>query len=373
MGKEQLKEITEDILKVADIKINGSRSWDIKVNDDRFYNKVLSQGSLGLGESYMDGWWDCESLDQFFYRIFINNLDGNAAKGIRSLMMIAKAKLLNLQTNRRAFQIGERHYDIGNDLFRNMLDKRLVYSCGYWKKARNLEKAQEAKLDLICKKLGLKPGQKILDIGCGWGSFVKYAAEKYKVKAVGITVSKKQAELAKNLCKGLPIEIRLQDYRQLDEKFDHIVSIGMFEHVGSKNYREFMRVVNNCLDDNGLFLLHTIGSLRSGSNADPWTAKYIFPNSRLPNSIDIINASNKLFIVEDWHNFGADYDRTLMAWHKNFNDNWDKIKDKYGNRFYRMWNYYLLAYAGSFRARKNQLWQIVFSKNGVKDGYESVR
>ena len=153
---------------------------------------------------------------------------------------VLKARLVNLQSTSRAYNIGKKHYDIGNELYKNMLDKRMNYSCGYWKNSKTLDQAQEAKLDLICKKVGLKPGMKILDIGCGWGSFVKFAAEKYKVKAVGITVSKEQAKLARELCKGLPIEIRLQDYRELNEKFDRIISIGMFEHVGPKNYKTYV-------------------------------------------------------------------------------------------------------------------------------------
>jgi cyclopropane-fatty-acyl-phospholipid synthase len=250
-----------------------------------------------------------------------------------------------------------------------MLDKRMVYTCGYWKDAKTLDEAQEAKLDLTCKKLNLKPGMKVLDIGCGWGSFAKYAAEKYKVKVVGITVSKEQAVLAKALCKGLPIEIRLQDYRDLNEKFDRIVSLGMFEHVGYKNYKTYMKVVHRCLKDDGLFLLHTIGGNKSVKSTDPWIDKYIFPNSMLPSIKQMGDAIEDYFVMEDWHNFSADYDKTLMAWYNNFENSWNKLKDDYDERFHRMWRYYLLACAGTFRARKSQLWQIVLSKDGIKEGY----
>jgi cyclopropane-fatty-acyl-phospholipid synthase len=269
--------------------------------------------------------------------------------------------------------IGERHYDIGNDLYKNMLDKRMNYSCGYWKNTKTLDEAQEAKLDLICKKLKLKPGMTVLDIGCGWGSLEKFAAEKYHVKVVGITVSKEQVRLARKLCKGLDVEIRLQDYRDLKKKFDCVVSVGMFEHVGYKNYRKFIKVVDRCLKDSSLFLLHTIGGNKSVTCLDPWIDKYIFPNSMLPSVNQITKASKGIFKLEDWHNFGTYYDKTLMAWHKNFNKNWDKIKISYNERFRRMWNYYLLSCAGSFRAHKNQLWQIVFSKIGSQVDYESIR
>jgi len=238
---------------------------------------------------------------------------------------------------------------------------------------KNLDEAQEAKLDLVCRKLKLKRGQKVLDIGCGWGSFARFAAEKYKVKVVGITISKEQVDLGRGLCKGLPVEIRLQDYREVDEKFDHVVSLGMFEHVGYKNYRAYMNVVNRCLKDDGMFLLHTIGGNTSVKSFDPWIGKYIFPNSMLPSIKQIAQAAEGLFVMEDWHNFGADYDKTLMAWWRNFEKAWPSLKRKYDDRFYRMWRFYLLACAGTFRARKNQLWQVVFSKRGILGGYDAVR
>jgi len=251
-----------------------------------------------------------------------------------------------------------------------MLDKRLTYTCAYWDNAETLDEAQEAKLDLVARKINLKEGMKVLDIGCGWGSFAKYAAEKYGAEVVGITVSKEQVKLARELCKGLPVEIRLQDYRDVDGKFDHIVSLGMIEHVGQKNYRTFMNIVHRCLKDEGLFLLHTIGNNKSVKKCDPWIEKYIFPNGMLPSIKQLAKSFEGLFVVENWHNYGTHYDKTLMAWFKNFTGNLDKIKHIYDNRFYRMWKYYLLSCAGSFRARKIQLWQIVLSKKGLKDGWK---
>jgi cyclopropane-fatty-acyl-phospholipid synthase len=366
------KKTIENILALADVKINGSRPWDIQVHNPRLYSRILAKGSLGLGESYMDGWWDCKDLDQFFYKILRRNLQ-KKIKAWRLLLPWLKAKIFNLQKKSRAFQIGEKHYDIGNNLYTRMLDKRMNYSCGYWRKSRTLDKAQKDKLDLVCKKIGLKKGQKILDIGCGWGSFAKYAAEKYKAKVVGITVSKEQVKLAKKNCKGLNVEIRLQDYRELNEKFDRIISIGMFEHVGPKNHRTYMKVVRHCLTDDGLFLLHTIGNDGRSKSGDPWISKYIFPNSLVPSAKHITDSADRLFTLEDWHNFGSDYDKTLMEWNKNFTKNWDKIKNDYNDRFFRMWTYYLLCCAGSFRARHNQLWQVVFSKHGVEGGYKSIR
>jgi cyclopropane-fatty-acyl-phospholipid synthase len=285
---------------------------------------------------------------------------------------VGRAKLLNLQSLSRAFQVGEHHYDLGNDLYQLILDSRLTYSCAYWKNAKTLDEAQEAKLDLICQKLQLQKGMTLLDIGCGWGSLMKYAAQKYEVSCVGLTVSKEQVALGEQLCEGLPVKFLLQDYRTFKGRFDRVASVGMFEHVGYKNYRPFMEIVNRCLEDNGLFLLHTMGN-NSPCYGDLWINKYIFPNGTLPSIAQIATATEGLFVMEDWHNFGQDYDLTLLAVFEKFDKNWDKLKIKYEERFYKIWKYFLLSFAGGFRARYLQLWQIVFSKNGITNGYQSVR
>ncbi len=373
MKKTNGKQAIQDIFDLADVRINGNRPWDIQVRNLSFYERVLAGGSLALGETYMDGWWDCEALDQFFYKIMDARLDKKVKKSKQVLWAILKAKITNAQSRSKAYEIGKRHYDIGNDIFSIMLDKGMNYSCGYWNKAGTLDKAQEAKLDLICRKTGLKPGMKVLDIGCGWGGFAKYAAEKYDVRVLGITVSREQVEFARKFCKGLPVEIELQDYRKLKKEFDRIISIGMFEHVGPRNYRTYMKVVHRCLTSDGLFLLHTIAGNSSVSSTDPWINKYIFPNSMLPSPKQITSAAEGVFVLEDWHSFGQYYDKTLMTWYGNFTKNWDKIKDTYDQRFYRMWTYYLLSCAGSFRSRRNQLWQIVFSKKGIQGGYQIIR
>ena len=365
--------VIEGLLAHADVRINGNRPGDITVHDDRVYARILRDGSLGLGESYMDGWWDSAAVDETIAKILHAELQKEVQFNWATIWPVVKAFLFNRQSSSRAKIVGEQHYDIGNDLYAAMLDKRMVYTCGYWKDADNLDAAQEAKLDLICRKVGLKEGDHILDIGCGWGSFLKYAAQMYGVSGVGITVSQEQAKLARENCKGLPIEIRVQDYRDVSEQFDHLISIGMFEHVGYKNYRTYFEMANRCLKDDGLFLLHTIGSNTSVLDADPWIDKYIFPNGMLPSVAQVGKAIEKLFVMEDWHNFGTDYDKTLMAWHENFERAWPLLKEKYGERFYRMWRYYLLICAGTFRARQSELWQLVLSKKGVPGGYVSVR
>ena len=374
MKKE--KQIFESLLEGSGVSINGNNPEDLQVHNENFYRRVLSQGSLGLGESYMDGWWDCQSLDDFFYLILRYRIDEKVKEDWILIVHALISKIFNLQSHSRAFIVGEKHYDTGNDLFVSMLGRTMGYSCCYWSsnpKALNLDEAQEAKFDLICRKLGLKSGMRILDIGCGWGTFIKYATENYGVKAVGLTVSKEQEHFARELCYGLPVEIRLKDYRDVNEKFDCIVSVGMMEHVGYKNYRTYMEVANKNLKEGGLFLLHTIGSLKSITATESWIGKYIFPNGQLPSIKQIGESIEGLFIMEDWHNFGPDYDKTLMAWYENFKKSWPELKEKYSERFYRMWEYYLLSCAGSFRARNNQLWQIVLSKNGVSGGYNTIR
>ena len=364
-----MKKQVQKLLDLADVKINGSRPWDIQVYNEDFYKRVLSGGSLALGESYMDGWWDCKQLDEFFNKVLTAELDKKVISK-KFILKILQAKLFNLQTKSKSKIVGEKHYDVGNDLYKLMLDKRMNYSCAYWPGAKTLDQAQEQKLDLICKKMKLKEGMKIADIGCGWGAFVKYAAEKYKVKSVGVTISKEQAKLAKESCRDLPVEIKLMDYRDLTGEFDAIISIGMFEHVGYKNYREYMKKIYDLLPEGGYFLLHTIGSPTSSNIGEVFLDKYIFPHGMLPSIKQIAEASEGLFIIEDLHNLGVNYDKTLMEWIKNFNKNWNKIKDKYDQRFFRMWNYYLASVTGSFRSRDSQLWQIVLTKGRLKEGYE---
>ena len=364
------KRTVSKLFESVDIEVNGSRSFDIQVHNDLFYSRVLSGGSLALGESYMDGWWDCKALDQFCYKLLRGRIDKQVnVTNPAFIMHFLKAYFFNAQSKKRAYIVGEEHYDTGNDLFSLMLDQRMNYSCGYWSNADNLDQAQINKLDIVCRKLHLEPGMRVLEIGCGWGGFAKYAAENYGVSVHGITVSKGQMDYAIKSCEGLETTFELKDYRELNTNYDAIVSIGMFEHVGYKNYRNYMEVARRCLNDGGLFLLHTIGRNTSARFTDPWTHKYIFPNGMIPSPGQISKSLHGLFVIEDWHNFGQYYDPTLMAWNENFQKNYESLKEKYDERFKRMWEYYLLMCAGTFRSRRNQLWQLVLSKNGVKGGY----
>lgn len=363
----------ENLFEKADIQINGSRPWDVQVHNDNLFDRIVHHGSIGLGEAYMDKWWDAQALDQFFAHLLQIDIQQEVKMTPHLLWLLLSNRLFNRQNVTKARIVGERHYDAGNDIYQAMLDDRMVYTCGYWKDANTLNEAQEAKLDLICKKIGLEEGMHVLDIGCGWGSFAKFAAQHYGATVTGVTISKEQATLGSKLCENLPVDIRLQDYRSIEGTFDRIVSIGMFEHVGYKNYRVFMEKTRELLKDDGLFLLHTIGGNRSVISTDPWLDKYIFPGGMLPSIAQIGAAIENIFVMEDWHNFGSDYDKTLMAWFENFDAAWPDLQTTYNERFYRMWAYYLLSCAGSFRARRNQLWQIILSPKGTPGGYTSIR
>lgn len=367
------KETVINLLKQADIKINGKRPFDIKVHNDRFYDRVISQRELGLGESYMDGWWDCDDIPEFITRLLGVNIRQHLKVSPSLIKTVLVSALLNRQSNNRAKRNASHHYNIGNDLYERMLDDRMIYSCGYWKNAKNLNAAQEAKLDLICQKLHLKKGMTLLDIGCGWGGFAAFAAKKYGVKVTGISPAHEQVVLAKERTKGLSVEIRELDYRNITGSYDRIVSIGMLEHVGPKNYKKFFDICFEHLKEDGIMLHHTIGFNYSTISTDPWIDKYIFPGGVIPSMNQISKAIEKKLIIEDVHSFGPYYDKTLMAWYANFIKHYPEIKDKYDERFYRMWTFYLQICAGGFRARHLQLWQIVMRKQRRSDAYVSVR
>jgi cyclopropane-fatty-acyl-phospholipid synthase len=360
----------KQLFSVADIEINGNRPADIIVHDSRFYKRFLRDGRLGMGESYMAGWWDCEDLVGMFYKFFSSRQFLLAQiKNTKIIISTLKSKFIPEGSLTRSSEIAEKHYNLGNDLYESFLDSHLQYTCGYWQDgATNLEEAQQAKLDLICRKLKIEPGMRLLDVGCGWGGLARFAAEKYGASVVGITVSDEQKRYAEECCKGLDVEIRLQDYRYLDEQFDRITTVGMIEHVGPKYHKVFFEKMRDSLKDDGLYLLHTIGFYTS-KFYNPWLTKYIFPGCWPPSLQHIASATEEVLVCEDLHNFGVDYDPTLLAWNEKFVQNWDKIKDNYDERFFRMWQYYLLSCAAGFRARFTHLYHFVFSKHGVPGGY----
>lgn len=376
-SSNRLKDSASQLFAHADVAFNGDRPWDIQVHNDTVYSRILSGGSIGLGEAYIDDWWDCEELDVLFDKVTSAQLSSKLG-GVAKLDIVWRLlldALLNRQTLGRAYQVGEAHYDIGNDLFEAVLDPSMNYSCAYWNTSDNLQQAQTDKMDLICRKLKLDPGMRVLDIGCGWGGLAEHMIRNFDVSVVGLTISKEQKALAETRLNGLPAEIFLEDYRLLKDAqgFDRVVSVGMFEHVGNKNYQIYFQKVAELLKPEGLFLLHTIGTESLLKTTDGFIQKYIFPNGKIPNRRHINDASLQRLRLEDWHNFGNDYDRTLMAWFHNFEAAWPELKKNYDHRFYRMWRYYLCCCAGWFRSRQGQLWQLVYTKPESSEPYRSVR
>ena len=362
-----------ELLAHADVQLDGGRPWDIQVRDPRFFDRVMGDGTLGAGESYMDGWWDCEQLDVMFTKVLSAKLERRLPFSFTLAADLLKSRLINRQNRWWSRTVARRHYDLGNEFYRDMLDSRMQYTCAYWKDARTLDQAQENKLDLVCRKLLLRPGMTVLELGAGWGGFARFAAERYGCRVTSYNISGQQVAYAREYSKGLPVEVRHADYRDATGTYDRVVSIGLCEHIGYKNYRTFFELIRRSLVEGGLALVHTIGGIRSVTSLDPWFSKYIFPHGMLPSMAQLSRAAEDLVLMEDVHSFGADYDPTLMAWHANFVRNWPRHRDAFDERFYRMWVYYLLVCAGAFRSRKNQLWQIVFSRDGVPGGYTAVR
>ncbi len=356
----------EDLFASAEIRLGGDRPWDIRVHDERFFRRILTGGTLAFGESYMDGWWDCDALAEMCCRAIRARLEERVALNPHTALAFSASLLFNLQSRNRAGVVAKRHYDISNAFFECMLDPAMQYSCAWFRGTDDLAQAQREKMDLICRKLGLNEGTRLLDIGCGWGGLARHAARNYGCHVVGITVSEKQRSYAAESCRGLPVKILLQDYRDLTERFDRIVSVGMLEHVGAKNYRRYMRTVFRSLRDGGVFLCQSIAGNWHRAYTDPWITKYIFPNSMLPSAGQMAQAAERLFVLEDLQNLGADYEKTLLAWERNFARSWNRFEARYGERFYRMWRFYLLSCAGAFRARGLQVYQVLFSKGTTR-------
>jgi cyclopropane-fatty-acyl-phospholipid synthase len=365
-GRRAFEHRFRDWLADAGITLNGSRPWDPQIIRARALLRC-AHGTLEAGRAYADCDWECTALDEFAARLVRTRRPSEVFPRWRRLLRLAN-HIGNPQGRRRA-RDAVRHYEGRFELFEAMLGPTLTYSCGYWEKARTLDDAQTAKHDLVCRKLGIEPGMRILDVGCGWGALAEHAARHYGAVVTGVTLADEQAAIARTRNSGLPVTILARDYREVEGRFDRVVSLGMFEHVGPRNYRTFFRKLSGWLAPGGLALLHSIGGLTSTTTTDPWLNEFIFPGSVLPSEAQIARASEGLFVLEDWHNFGAYYDRTLSAWNENVSRAWTGELSDYPETFQRTWRYYLLTCAGLFRARVAQLWQLVLSPQGVPGGY----
>lgn len=369
------RRIVTSTLDRAGIVIDGDRPWDIQVIRGRFFRRA-ARGNLGLGEAYVDNDWDVESLDALFRRVIIAGLGHSNIARLNNLLRRVRARIANLQSRRRATAVIESHYDLDHRMYEQFLGPWNQYTCCFFVDTDDLEQAEVRKLELICDKLEIESTDRVLDIGCGWGGFAKYAASTRGCHVTGVSLSQEQVAYAREYTSGLPVEIMLSDYRDLaqriDPPFDKILICGMIEHVGYKNYRSIMRVVHRLLKDDGLFLLHTIGNSENTTLADPWIEKYIFRNSMIPSMMQIVQSLTGKFVVHDWENYGHYYSKTLSAWHENFERNWDRIRSlktphQFDERFRRMWKYYLLTSKAAFDVEDLQLWQIVMTKMGMRD------
>lgn len=361
------------LLNEAEIEINGNNQGDIHVHNPKLYSRVMAGGSLALGESYMDGWWDSDRLDVFFTKLLQSNIQDKVQSDPATILAGLHARIFNSQQGNKAFEIGKRHYDMGNALFERMLGKTMAYSCAFFDGVKDLDHAQTNKINTSLNKLHAKPGMTLLDIGCGWGSIIHQAASTYKLDATGITVSHEQKEWSNRAIAADNLEgsarVKYQKWQDLpsDQQYDRIISIGAFEHFGYKNYKSFFEKVRSVLKDDGIFLLHTIGGLTPVHANEPWLEKYIFPHSMLPAMSQISKASTGVLAMKHVEEKGRNYDPTLMAWYTNLDKNWEEIRktdpSHYDTRFRRMMDYYLLMCAGTFRSGKNQVWQIIFTKD----------
>jgi cyclopropane-fatty-acyl-phospholipid synthase len=370
------------LLEGTGVEIGGSQPWDITVNRDRLYRRAL-RGSLGIGEAYIDGDWDCLALDELFRRVLsASKLNSPLLRTARALKVL-QSRLTNLQTRRRSRAVAEEHYDIDHRMYALFLGPWNQYTCCFFDGTDDLEQAEVIKLEMLCDKLELRPGERLLDIGCGWGGFAKYAAATRGCEVTGISLSTEQIHYARRFAHGLPVTIEKLDYRDLPRSgltpFDKISIVGMIEHVGYRNYETLMRVVHEMLKPDGLFLLHTIGNCERTTVVDPWMEKYIFRNSMAPSMDQLAAATEGCFVVEDWENYGHHYVPTLQAWHDRFNANWDRIRSlktarEFDERFRRMWNYYLMSSKAAFEVEQLHLWQLVMTRRGSGRGvYGRVR
>ncbi len=379
MGRASARSELVSLLDGIDVEVDGSRPWDPRVHDARFFQRVLSQGSLGLGESYMDGWWDCDDLDELFFRVLSSRLPDRTRPPARLLFEVARARLLNMQTRRRSRRVADFHYDLRTDLWQAVLGRSMAYTCAYWRDATSLDEAQEHKLDLVCRKLQLRPSDRVLDLGSGWGAFARFAGERVGCHIDSVNIAGNQVRFSRDFCKGLPVRVHHCDYREVEvynpegRPYDAVLALGLGEHIGPRNYASFLRLAEGQLVDRGLLMMHHVASITSRTTADPWLERYIFPGAVPPSVAQLSQAMEPTFVMEDWHNFGADYHPTLRAWSRNFED-WAQTEPAgVERRFRRMWRYYLLSLAGAFRSRRAlQLHQIVVSKGGSL-GYRSLR
>ena len=329
-------------------------------------------GLFGLGEAYVDGKFESQDLEGLLLA-FAESPHAKRASWTGAMWrLFLEGALKNTQVGARAFEVARHHYDLGNDLFRVMLDPSMSYTSGLFEgETTTLAAAQEAKLRRLCQKLRLAPGMRVLDIGCGWGNFALFAASHYGVEVTGLTVSEEQLRYIEGVKGQLPIDILLCDYNKFNpgKPFDRIVSIEMIEAVGKKNLNGYFASVSRSLKPGGRFALQAICGDTFNRYSQPalnqfilWLMKNIFPNGYIPNLEELIRPARGEFVLESLSELPGSYERTLRAWNDNFNAGFSDLAAKYSPRFKRMWNFYLLGCAAMFVSRLVQVHHLVFIK-----------
>jgi cyclopropane-fatty-acyl-phospholipid synthase len=363
LGVRVAAALVERALAGSEIRLDGSRAWDIRVTDDRFFASVLLRGSLGVGEAYMAGWWECGDLEELARRALVAELDSRFSVVPTSMIAAALARLRNDQSLERSRRVADQHYSMDNDLFCRFLGRYRMYSAGYFEGSDpdDLDEAQRRKLDLICRKLELSGADHLLDVGGGWGELARYAAATYGCRVTSINISDEQIRFAREYCRGLPVEIVKCDYRYVQGRFDKIAAIAMFPHVGYKNHREFIRVMRDHLAPEGLLLIECTAKNVSRTHMDPWVDRYFFPGALFPSVRQIGAAIDGMFAVEDWQNFWSSYIHTLRAWNRNFQSSWPELSTRYPESTRRMFEYFFLTGAGGFHARLLNYWHILLA------------
>jgi cyclopropane-fatty-acyl-phospholipid synthase len=364
----------------AHLRINGDRSFDPQIPPHlipQLAVRVLLGGSRAWGEAYMDGWWTADDVTELTARL----LEYRVAKrpvAIPEFVLRMQELFRDRQSAARSVENIQNHYDAGEEFFGAVLGKPMVYSCGYaGRGASSLSAMQRDKMDLTIEKTAVRPGDTLLDVGCGYGELLYRAATKYGARAYGVTLSEDQFEHGIRLCEGVDAHPLKMNYLDMLKEFGpgyfkRIVSVGMFEHVGPEHYREYFQTIHDLLDDDGVFTHHSIYT-SGGAGRDPWIDAYIFRGGVLPRAAQVDEAIEGLFEIRDVHEFGRDYYTTNLYWLDNLVRHKEAIVEQFGIRFYRMMHYAYSIFAACFKTRRTLLQQRVLVKPGTHLDYKTVR
>ncbi|MEB2845625.1 methyltransferase domain-containing protein [Rhizobiales bacterium RZME27] len=345
----------------------------MRLTDPKLYKGLVFNPELAAGEAYMDGTMRFEegSTLQDFLTLFSVNRLSLGSYPLQKVLRAIKMRFRKRQQSNRKGQAQQNvahHYDLGNEFYKLFLDDNMLYSCAYFREeGETLEQAQRNKLRLLAAKLGLKPGMKVLDIGCGWGDLALYLASLEDVQVLGVTLSKEQQALASERAQkaGLAdrVKFELRDYRDVTEKFDRIVSVGMFEHVGVHHYDEFFAKINTLMPDDGVMVLHSIGHMSPPGMASPWLRKYIFPGAYSPALSEVFEVveQNSLWVT-DLEFLRVHYATTLAHWNQRFQANRNRVIELYDERFARMWEFYLISAEMMFRTGSQMVFHMQLSR-----------